>query len=71
MVQSSAPSARHARPARRPRQVAGPAVVRMGGPEQLGFTVSPDSVMMNALASGDMATRTAARAHFTIVTARS
>ncbi|WP_166806064.1 hypothetical protein [Cryobacterium sp. TMT2-10] len=45
-------------------------VVRMGAPEHLGFTIKPDSAMMAALSSGDMATRAAARASFTIVTVR-
>lgn len=42
-------------------------VVRKGAPECLGFTVKPDSALMTALSSGDMATRALARASFVIV----
>ena len=68
MVQNTAPFSRQSRPATGERVAARSIVVRMGAPEQLGFTIKPDSAMMAALSSGDMATRAVARASFTIVT---
>ncbi|POH69370.1 hypothetical protein C3B59_05630 [Cryobacterium zongtaii] len=70
MVQNKAKTRHNARQADGQRGPTRSIVVRMGAPEQLGFTINPDSSMMAALASGDMATRTAARAHFMIVTAQ-
>ncbi|TFC44073.1 MULTISPECIES: hypothetical protein [Cryobacterium] len=67
-VEAASSSARHACPASEKHAVSRSIVVRMGAPEQLGFTVPQDSSLMDALSSGDLATRAAARASFTIVT---
>jgi protein-disulfide isomerase-like protein with CxxC motif len=68
MVQNTAKSARHSRPTRgiATRKL----VVRMGSPAFPGFVVNPESTMMAALSSGDMATRNMARANFTVEAAR-
>ena len=69
MVQNKVKTARHAHPVTEKRApTTRSIVVRMGAPEHVGFTVPQDSSLMDALSSGDLATRAAARASFTIVT---
>lgn len=66
MVQNTATPARPQ--ATTPAAPARTIVVRMGEPGYVGFVVPQESTFMDALSSGDMATRTAARASFTIAT---
>jgi protein-disulfide isomerase-like protein with CxxC motif len=68
MVQKAIRSARHTRPAK--DGATRSLVVRMGSPAFPGFVINPDSAMMAALSSGDMATRTMARANFTVEAVR-
>ena len=68
MVQNKVKTARHAHPVSEKRTPPRSIVVRMGAPEHVGFTIPQDSSLMDALSSGDLATRAAARASFTIVT---
>ena len=70
MVQNKVKTARHAHPVAEEQAPTRSIVVRMGAPEHVGFTISQDSSLMEALSSGDIATRASSRASFTIVTAQ-